>query len=325
MMKLLRYWLRNYFGFSQTEANGFVVILAFMLSLLAFPALLSYFLSLPKTLTTDTKRFDSLLIVLNQYNLPDSAVRIGNIPYQPFDDNLGGEVFAFDPNTIGLAEWKRLGLREKIAQNILKYKSKGGIFRQKSDLRKVYGFPKALYDRLEPYIQLPENTSKRNNKSKKQNFEEEYITTNTPQNTKASQNKPKTTARFDLNTADTATLKQVKGIGRATAKQIVNYRERLGGFIHTAQLSEVLLLQDKPEVVAELLKFGYLESPQVRKINLNTVTENELRQHPYFRNLAKVIINYRTQHGAFQDMTELKKIKLITEEVLQKVLPYLSL
>ena len=45
--------------------------------------------------------------------------------------------------------------------------------------------------------------------------------------------------RVELNTADTATLKKIPGIGSYYARRIVDYRNRLGGFVSVAQLKEM--------------------------------------------------------------------------------------
>ena len=43
---------------------------------------------------------------------------------------------------------------------------------------------------------------------------------------------------LDLNTADTTELKWIRGIGRYIARQIVKYREELGGFYSPEQLKD---------------------------------------------------------------------------------------
>ena len=43
----------------------------------------------------------------------------------------------------------------------------------------------------------------------------------------------------ELNSADSVTLQLLHGIGPAYARRIVNYRDRLGGFVSTTQLLEV--------------------------------------------------------------------------------------
>src|SRR5690606_106619 len=64
-------------------------------------------------------------------------------------------------------------------------------------------------------------------------------------------------ARFDINTCDTATLKQVYGIGPVLAERITKYRSLLGGFVTKEQLNEVYGLKD--EALQNIYEKGYIE------------------------------------------------------------------
>lgn len=99
----------------------------------------------------------------------------------------------------------------------------------------------------------------------------------------------------------------------------------MGGFAHPGQLAEVYGLS--PEVVDSLHKYTFIQPEHTpRQLALNTATLEELRAHPYIGfNLARLIISYRTQHGAFRAPEDIKNIKLITEEKFQKLKPYLNL
>jgi len=69
-----------------------------------------------------------------------------------------------------------------------------------------------------------------------------------------------------------------------------------------------------------------LASADTRKIPLNTATEEMLQRHPYIRfRLARLIIRYRQEHGPFSEVTDLKRIALVTEELFTKLQPYCSL
>ena len=127
---------------------------------------------------------------------------------------------------------------------------------------------------------------------------------------------------FDINTADTTELKKIRGIGTKLSARIVKFRDKLGGFTHAAQLSEVYGLS--PEVLDSLQKYTFIQpSFNPKQINLNTATFEELRQHPYLNyNLARIIIAYRTQHGPYQSVDDLRNIKQINEQQLQKLKPY---
>ena len=69
-----------------------------------------------------------------------------------------------------------------------------------------------------------------------------------------------------------------------------------------------------------------MENTEVRKININSATVDELKNHPYIRyNLANPIVAYRNQHGAFSKIEDLKKIMIITDEIYNKISPYLTI
>jgi DNA uptake protein ComE-like DNA-binding protein len=63
---------------------------------------------------------------------------------------------AFDPNLLNTEQWQALGLQKSLAQRIVNYCQKGGKFRTKKDLLKIYGFPAEEYARLSSYILLPD-------------------------------------------------------------------------------------------------------------------------------------------------------------------------
>lgn len=110
------------------------------------------------------------------------------------------ESFNFDPNTVTLDELQRLGLSRRQAESIDNYRSKGGRFRSKADFSKMYVVSDTLYERLEPFIDIP---------------------------------------KLELNAADSAALVALRGIGPWYARKILDYRERLGGFCDKMQLLEI--------------------------------------------------------------------------------------
>ena len=52
----------------------------------------------------------------------------------------------------------------------------------------------------------------------------------------------------------------------------------------------------------------------------------ELADHPYIKKkLADIIVNYRSQHGNFKTIDDLKKIKTIDEDNFNKLKVYIKL
>jgi DNA uptake protein ComE-like DNA-binding protein len=308
MIKQFNRWTRNYFGFSQTETRGFVVLLLLMSVLLFFPPLYSW-LSFQswQAKPEDIKQLDSLSALIIKNMESDTSENFKEFATQYKNTPKAYTLFPFNPNEIELEDWEKLGVKTYLAERIIKYRNKGGKFRKKEDLQKIYGFPLTLYQKLAPYIRLENVANESNDKPTEKPYKPKY------------EDKPFV---FDLNVADTALLNQVKGIGPVLAQRIVSYRDKLGGFVNLEQLYEVYNLP--PEVVDEIKKYARLTTPP-RLISINTIAGEDLKKHPYFRNQAWTIVNYRKQHGNFKKIEDLQKIKAIKPEDWQKMVLYLTL
>ncbi|AKD03247.1 hypothetical protein POKO110462_04215 [Pontibacter korlensis] len=55
-----------------------------------------------------------------------------------------------------MEEWQAFDLPKYLAQLILNYRSKVGNLTYKAELGKIYGLPDSVFQRLYPYIDLPE-------------------------------------------------------------------------------------------------------------------------------------------------------------------------
>ncbi len=223
-----------------------------------------------------------------------------------------GSLFYFDPNTLDEAGWKRLGLREKTIATIQNYLSKGGKFREPGDIRKIWGLREEEKERLVPFVRLISAAAP------PRQYNEHY-----PAYEKKVYEK-KIPEAIDINSGDSASYVSLPGIGPGFSKRIINFREKLGGFYKVEQVAETFGLPDSVfQKIKPLLK---ISGTEIRKININTATNDELKAHPYIRwQLANVITEYKKQHGNFKEMVDLKKIMVIDDIIYQKILPYLTL
>ena len=129
---------------------------------------------------------------------------------------------------------------------------------------------------------------------------------------------------LDINLADSAAWVALPGIGPTLASRIIAYRNKLGGFLETAQLCEVYGF--KEDLLYDLKDRLVLENTANVKMNLNQVDYATLAKHPYFKfTLSKAIINYRKQHGNFKSLDDLKNIKLVNDSIFQKIATYLEI
>ncbi len=124
---------------------------------------------------------------------------------------------------------------------------------------------------------------------------------------------------IDVNTADTSILKKIPGIGSVISRNIVNYRNRLGGFYNTAQLLEVQYVD------STLMKWFEVKSDVFRKIKINKAGIDELRSHPYMDFYkAKAIIDFRRKRGSIDGMSQISMFEEFTEEDIDKLSHYFS-
>ncbi len=134
-------------------------------------------------------------------------------------------------------------------------------------------------------------------------------------------NKFRTLTKVDVNTADSALLCRVPGIGEKRAQAIVKYRKRLGGFYSEQQLMEIGMI---PEELMEW--FCVAKEVEVRKLDVNSKNFKEINAHPYITyDQTKAIFQYIRLYGEIKDVESLRKANIFSEEELEKLLPYLDL
>ena len=316
-MKKLREQAAAYFSFTRKERTGIITLLVLILLICFLPLLFPFFI---RQKQYDHSRFAKEIAALNRYASDSAVNRFADSeqndyrdPAAPITGNTRSavpELFYFDPNTISVTGWKRLGLRDKTIQTIQRYLAKGGRFRKPEDIGKIWGLHPDVVDRLLPYVRMEENR----------------VAVNPSMNTPSypAYNKPvliKTP--IDINTADTSVFIALPGIGSKLAARIVSFRDKLGGFVAVEQVKETFGLPDSTyQKIKERL---YITQPAPRQLNVNTASLDNLKSHPYIRYaIANAIVQYRNQHGEFGSLEDLRKILLITEDAYSKMLPYLT-
>ena len=221
-----------------------------------------------------------------------------------------GELFEFDPNALPAEGWKSLGLNDRTIKTIINYRTKGGKFYKPEDLKKIWGMPEAFYDRVENYIRIA-SFEKRND------FRPDYLKP-------VYEKKERNISVVNVNADDTTAFIALPGIGSKLAYRITNFRDKLGGFYSVEQIRETYGLADS--TFQKIKPYLNVNAEAVKKINVNAATKEELKTHPYIKwNLANAIVEYRTQHGTYKNLQELKNIVLIDEATFNKIAPYLAL
>jgi competence protein ComEA len=238
------------------------------------------------------------------------------------------KMFRFDPNTLDESGWKRLGLRDKTAATITRYLAKGGRFREPDDLLKIYGLRESDKARLLPYVSIQSGTAATRTETHRLPLRDAHPSINAIQEASGTsigqaRYTRKSFHDIDINNADSSEWRTLPGIGATLSLRIIKYREKLGGFYRADQVAEVFGLQDS---IYQSIRPYLVCKAETGKISINEATREQLEQHPYLkRPLARAIIDYRSQHGLFKDLEDLKNLIMITPDLFNRIAPYLSL
>ena len=130
--------------------------------------------------------------------------------------------------------------------------------------------------------------------------------------------------KVEINAADTAGFKSLKGIGSYYSNKIVKYRKALGGFISVEQLKEVYGIL--PEVIDQNVSRLIVDSMDIFKVDINTCETADLKRHPYISwNIANSIVQIRRSQEPYKTVEEIKKSDLVNDEIYRKIAPYLKI
>jgi competence protein ComEA len=314
---------KNFLTFTKKEKRGTLVLLTtivgiFISAKYIYPIIIKEDNTNNKALFASVdslkeKQKDSAPNYYNRNEYNDNG-GFNTYPKKEYNNTFTGTMFYFDPNTLSADGWKKLGVKDKTIASMQKYIAKGGKFREPDDLRKVWGLRDDEKNRLVPYVRIAGGQEK--------NYTNNYTNNYQPYEKKVYEKKA--IAIVDINSGDSAAYDGLPGIGAGFSRRIIKFRDKLGGFYKVQQVGETFGLPDS--VFQKIKPYLKINGDDIHKININNATEEQLKTHPYIRwQLAKVITEYKKQHGNYKALEDLKKIMLINEETYNKITPYLSL
>ena len=241
---------------------------------------------------------DSIYYTLEPYINIGEEYRIKSRESTEIKDSVTVTFVPFRIDTATSAYLRTIGFSSRQATLVIRYRDMIGGYRNFEEFEECYGVDSTMARRLKPYIIFPTQ----------ENLE--------PQ----SSNIPEI---IDVNSADSATLVRLPGIGAKSALHIIRYRDLLGGYYDISQIREL-------EVVTEenFCKFSqqiYCDSARIEKIYINFAGLKELEVHPYLSNrMLKRIINHRELKGGWSTIEEMIDSKIFNKEEAARIAPYLD-
>ena len=249
---------------------------------------------------------DSLYAVLKPYIVIDEeyAIRPKYNNDYPRRDTLRYErrhrtrdTVALQPFMIDTASAQylyRLGFSRRQAEVIVRYVKMLGGLRDEEELRDCYVISDSMADRILPYVVFD-------------TLRKEL---------------PAEDSLVEINSADTAALRRVYGIGEKSAAEIVHYRELLGGYYSVEQLCELKCITERnyERFFAQIC----CDSCKITKIDINFASPKSLMRHPYISSQAlRRIVKQRQLKGGWSRIEEMVEQNIFTEEEAKRLAPYL--
>jgi competence protein ComEA len=298
------------FDFTQKERYGIIALAILIFILIAVHISLPY---LVKDKVADTSKWDS---EVDEY-----------LSHQDKQEESGKSkaLTPFDPNNVTRNELAQMGVPSNVASKWINYLNKGGRFKKKKDVKKIYGMTATLFNQLDTFILLPQKAIRNPVVAKTAVIVPKALvqgrdTMITVRRSPTLNHVLKRISTVELNSADSISLVKLPGIGPVLASRIIRYRNLLGGYYSVVQLHEVFGLRDEHYNSAS--PYLNVDVERLNRFNINFATLTELGRHPYIGfKTARKILNLRDKRGKYSSVDDLTY--MMTMDSLKRLIPYL--
>lgn len=194
---------------------------------------------------------------------------------------------------------RTIGFSSRQADLVIRYRDMIGGYRNIEEFEECYAVDSAMAARLKPYIIFPQRDT--TDITQTQHIE----------------------LPLEINSADSASLIKINGIGTKSVVHILRYRDLLGGYHSVEQISELKVVTEE-----NFRKFSqqiWCDSAKIKKIYINFARPKELEVHPYISSrMLKRIINHRELKGGWSTIEEMTDAKILSKDEAARIAPYLD-
>ncbi|MFK7796572.1 MAG: helix-hairpin-helix domain-containing protein [Aureispira sp.] len=313
--------LKDYFYYSKKERLAVLVLSALILFIVLIGVIQRY---LHTPLTTELGTWQEELVAFQeqQYTIQAASKSYKKASWKnkssryptasfstPATNNKPLQPFSFDPNTVSAEELEQMGVPQKAIKSWMNYRNKGGYFKNKASVSKVYNLQAENYEQLKDYIQLPEEQT-------------------------AAASMPLPAAfDFDPNTSSAEEFQQL-GLSSKTIKSILNYRSKGGYFKEASDFKKIYTLPDSVyqhvaphiQIVAQPQQRNYpaRKARSYTVVDINTAEQTDFEQ---FRGIgpsyARRLLELRERLGGFIHVDQVGELYRLADSTFQQMRPFL--
>lgn len=211
-------------------------------------------------------------------------------------------IHPYNPNFISDHKGYTLGMSIEEIDRLHVFRKQNKYVNSANEFQQVTKVSDSLLKEMSPYFKFPEWVVKR----QLEKYKAKYYNKN-------------------LNAASAKDLVKAANVEYKIAYRVINFRDKLGGFVQISQLKDVygIKLSEYEDIRS---KFQLKTLPKIRKININLADASELASLVYINNsLAQNIVDERLLRQGFSSLEELKFVERFPEEKLERIKLYLTL
>ena len=287
--------IKSHFVFNRSQRNGILLLVFFTSGYLV----LNYYVDFSKESLLD---INSKEVIAIQKEL--DSLRTIEI------ESKKSKVFPFNPNFLSDFKGYVLGMSTEEIDRLLAFRKENKWINSVKDFKKVTKVSDSLLNKISPYFKFPDWIS--NSKPKKNYLKKGF--------------KEKTfRQKVDLNITTQEQLEKVNGIGKVNSKNIIDYRNKLGGFSDDIQIYQLYGLDY--QVINKVLNEFTVKTPkEIVKMNFNSISASDIATIPGISfDLAKRIWEYRILNEQIESFSQLQNIEGLTKRKLQGIQLYLKI
>lgn len=280
---------KEYFSYTTSEKKGLFVLVILLLILYILPFIFQRSRESESIINIEKqKQIDSLISSIeNSVESKKRKIHLGKLEF-------------FDPNIASKKQLLAIGFTSFQTNNLIKFREKGGRFKKKNDLLKIYGFDQVDLEYLNDYIQIIDEGGFE--KKKRWHKKKEYSLFD-----------------FDPNVISSKEWERL-GVKNRISNRIEKYIEAGGSFKKATDLRKIYGFDTVK--VAELLPYvkiigKFKENTSALKllVPLNIADTTQLKQLSGIGSvLSARIVKYRDLLGGFISKDQILEVYGITKE-----------
>ena len=214
-------------------------------------------------------------------------------------------IYPFNPNFLTDYRGYKLGMTVAEIDRLLTYRERDKWVNSAKEFQQITKISDSLLIEIEPYFKFPEWVVQKEKEKKRSNNDIIW--------------RPKK----DINNISIKDLQQIRGIGPALAKRIIDHKNRIGEYRDLIQLKDIWGLKYE---VRDRVEANLYVDKDYEKIDINQASIIQLSEIPYFDyELSRKVFQFVQVRQGIHSFKELGKLQEFPFDKIERIKLYLEI